>query len=268
MPRRCREIVSGRFLPGVPGAEIESILDAARGNEIATGKFDSPASSAALAVNSFGFFLHRASELPALPGCEAETWPARSLCLEVELRFPWRGGSHPVLDCLVETPSALIGIESKRFEPYRTGSAPSLSDAYWSPEWGEDMKGYELIRDRIRDSLRNNTGGYVHLDAAQLFKHAFALRTEVHRPDRRRKLGPILFYLHAEPEIWPVSGEPVDETAKTRHRNEIATFGESVADDEVLFVSCSCRRLLDVWKNHGDGRIRAHAEAVTDRFSP
>ena len=36
----------------------------AAGNEIATGKFDSPESSAALAANAFGFFLQRASELP------------------------------------------------------------------------------------------------------------------------------------------------------------------------------------------------------------
>ena len=35
----------GRFLPGVPGPEIEAIFDMAAGNEIATGKFDSPESS-------------------------------------------------------------------------------------------------------------------------------------------------------------------------------------------------------------------------------
>ena len=109
--------MTGRFLRGVPGPQIEAIFDAAAGNEIATGKFDSPESSAALAANAFGFFLQRASDLPALPGCGSETWPALSLMLEAELRFPWSGGRHPVLDCLVRTPSALIGIESKRFEP-------------------------------------------------------------------------------------------------------------------------------------------------------
>ena len=58
-----------RFLPGVPGADIERILDAAPGDEIGRGKFDHPESSAALAANAFGFFLHRAGELPPLPGC-------------------------------------------------------------------------------------------------------------------------------------------------------------------------------------------------------
>ena len=256
--------MSGRFLPGVPGAKIESILNAAPGNEIATGKFDSPESSAALAVNAFGFFLRRASDLPALPGCEGETWPARSLFIEAGLRFPWRGGRHPVLDCLVETPSTLIGIESKRFEPFRSRKLPSLSDAYWRLVWGDRMGGYA----RIRDGLRHDPESFAHLDAAQLFKHAFALRSEVHRRERRRPLRPILFYLYAEPEVWPTSGEVVDERAKARHRDEIETFRATVVSDEVGFVSCSWRRLLAAWADQPDGRIRAHAHAVTARYSP
>ncbi len=256
--------MSGRFLPGVPGAQIESILNAAPGNEIAAGKFDSPESSAALAVNALGFFLRRASELPPLPGCADEIWPARSLFLEAELRFPWRGGRHPVLDCLVETPSALIGIESKRFEPFRTRRPPSLSDAYWRPVWGDRMGGYE----RIRDGLRDHPDRFAHLDAAQLFKHAFALRTDVDRREQRRTLRPILFYLYAEPEVWPASGEAVDERAKARHREEIETFGAVVADDEVSFVPCPWRRLLDAWANQPDERIRAHARTLAARFSP
>ena len=98
-------MVSGRFLPGVPGREIEAIFNAARGNEIASGKFDSPESSAALAANAFGVFLHEAAvALPPLPGCGREAWPACSLTLECEIRFAWRGGRHPVLDCVVRTP--------------------------------------------------------------------------------------------------------------------------------------------------------------------
>ena len=61
--------MTDRFLPGVPGAEIERIFNAAAGNEIASGKFDSPESSAALAANAFGFFLNRPRDLPPLPDC-------------------------------------------------------------------------------------------------------------------------------------------------------------------------------------------------------
>ena len=255
--------MTDRFLPGVPGPEVEAIFNAAAGNEIATGKFDSPESSAALAANTFGFFLRRAADLPPLPGC-GETWPARSLMLEAVVRFPWRGGRYPVLDCLVTTPSAFIGIESKRFEPYRTNRASRLSDAYWRPVWGGRMKGYE----DIRDGLRSFPELYAHLDAAQLFKHAFALRTAVHRRPEFRGLTPILFYVYAEPEFWPRSGEPVDTGAKAQHLEEIGRFAVAVAGDEVRFISCSYRRLLKTWVNHEDGRIRAHARAVAERYSP
>ena len=256
--------MTGRFLPGVPGPEIEAIFDAAPGNEIETGKFDSPESSAALAANAFGFFLRQPSDLPALPGCECEAWPALSLVLETEVRFPWSGGRHPVLDVLVTTRSALIGIESKRFEPFRAKRTPSLSDAYWRPVWGERMKGYQ----GIRDGLRREPKLYSHLDAAQLFKHAFALRTAVHPQGAYTGLTPVLFYLYAEPDIWPKDGSPVDGAAKARHRQEIARFATAVDGDEVIFVSCPYRRLLDMWQGHDDDSIRAHADAVAARFSP
>lgn len=45
------------LLPGVFESRVRAILDKAGGNEIASGKFASPQSSAALAVNSFGWFL-------------------------------------------------------------------------------------------------------------------------------------------------------------------------------------------------------------------
>ena len=257
--------MTDRFLPGVPGPEIEEIFNAAAGNEIANGKFDSPESSAALAANAFGFFLNRARDLPPLPDCGRVAWPARSLSLEATVRFPWRGGHHPVLDCLVTTPSAFIGIESKRFEPFRSKSPVFFSDAYWRPVWGDDMKGYEGVRDK----LHANGHLYDFLDAAQLVKHAFALRTAV----RNRRSGhdgliPILFYLYAEPAVWPKNGRPIGDDEKAKHREEIARFARDVAGDEVAFVSCSYQRLLEDWARHKDGGIRAHAAAVTRRFSP
>lgn len=59
-----------------------------------------------------------------------------------------------------------------------------------------------------------------------------------------------------------------EQHARARHRNEIETFGAAVVDDEVSFVSCPWRSLLDAWAVQPDGRIRAHVEAVTARFSP
>ena len=158
-----------RFLPGVPGEQIEAIYNAAPGKEIESGKFDSPESSAALAANTFGFFLNRPGELPPLPGCEDDEWPATSLYVEREVRFPWSGGRHPWLDALVVTPSALIGVESKRFEPFRTKRV-SFSETYLRPVWGDRMKGYEGIRDSLNSSEKSPMG----LDSVQLVKHALA----------------------------------------------------------------------------------------------
>ncbi len=254
-----------RFLPGVPGADIERLLDAAPGDEIKRGKFDHPESSAALAANAFGFFLRQAGELPPLPGCREVEWPARSLTIEATVRFPWSGGRHPVLDCLVTTPSALIGIESKRFEPFREHAAAVFSEAYSRPVWGDRMKGYE----RVRDSLRDDAHHYRFLDAAQLVKHAFALRTEVHRPGAHRELKPILFYVYAEPDFWPKTGRRVDGTDKAGHRVEIVQFARLVEGDEVVFVPCSWRRLLGAWRHDGRGtEVGAHTERVVARYAP
>ena len=250
-----------RFLPGVPGPEIEKIFNDAPGNEIATGKFDSLESSAALVANAFGFFLKRAKDLPPLPGC-GEIWPACSLALEKTVRFPWRGGRHPVLDVLISTSSALIGIESKRFEPFRGKSGTRFSCAYWRKKWGDNMKGYECIRDGLHKD-------FACLDAAQLVKHAFALRTECHRDGENKDRKPILFYLYAEPERWPrMDGRPVDKSKKAKHTEEIKEFANAVNWDEARFISCTYRELLANWKRDKKREIRAHAESLTERFLP
>jgi hypothetical protein len=109
-----------RFLWGLPAALIKRCYGTAPGNELESGKIASPESSAALAANAFGLFLIAPSELPPLPRCDAHGWPTVWLDIETTLRLPWPGGEHPCLDAVVETATALIGVESKRFEPFAT----------------------------------------------------------------------------------------------------------------------------------------------------
>jgi hypothetical protein len=161
------------LLPGLPKQSILACYTAAPGNEIASGKFTSPESSAALVANTFGFFINRAAELPPLPGESDLGWPALTVTLECVVRFPWAGGRHPCLDVLIETDTALIGIESKRYEPFRSeiteeDSVTPWSTAYSRPVWGDAMRGYE----RIRDDLPAGRTKFARLDAAQLVKHA------------------------------------------------------------------------------------------------
>lgn len=253
-----------RFLPGVPGDKVEALLRAAPGNEIKSGKFDSPESSAALAANVFGYFLDKPEELPELPGCGDTRWPAGFLTLEKELRFPWRGGRHPYLDAVVTTPTTLIGIEAKRFEPFRRNRVEKLSEAYWRRVWGSQMKGYE----RVRDKLGENKGSPYTLNAGQLFKHAFALRAAVQNGGAYAGLRPILFYIYAEPERWPEGGGKIAAAALARHREEIDAFAKEVANDEVKFVACSYRELLEDWVGQGTAAVSRHAAQALVRFGP
>lgn len=245
-----------QFLPGVPSSHLLARLTKAGGKEIETGKLSSPESSAALAVNCFGWFIERPEQLPALKGLET-AGVAEWIEVEFCARFPWAGGRHPWLDAVVQTGTTFIGIESKRFEPFRDVKSVSLSDAYDKPVWGGNMKGYE----RMRDRLRSGDERFVHLDAAQLVKHAFGLVTEGGRRNRK----PALFYLFAEPKAR--NGHAIAPDNFVRHRHEIAHFADVVAGDEVAFYSASYREWLGKWRRL-DPTIAAHGNAIIEFFQP
>jgi hypothetical protein len=251
------------FLLGVPASFVRTAYLSAPGNEIASGKFASPESSARLVANAFGLFYEHPAALPALPGTQACGWPAESVKPEAIVRFPWRGGRHPCLDVLVVTADALIGVESKRYEPFRNKNAGEISAAFSSSVWGGKMAGYECCRDEIRDS---GGGRFARLDVAQLVKHAFALRTAVHNVAKWVGKRPILYYLYAEPERWPGEKGALPLEDRVQHRAEIAAFSEMVPDDEVSLLSCSYSELLTGWSAQKDPMIRAHAAAVARHF--
>ena len=242
------------FLPGVPENLIRTALSKAGGNEINSGKLDSPESSAALAVNGFGWFIERPADLPVFPSLADLDWPACKVDVERQMRFPWSGGRHPWLDAAVATPTHVIGVESKRFEPFRDAKTVSLSPAYDRDVWGQQMAPFTKMRDR----LRSGEAPYVHLDGAQLVKHAFGLVTE------GRRLGKIsvLLYLYAEPTQR--GAVVISPEAIAGHRAEIADFAAAVAGAEVRFAACSWREWLAGWT----GDARAHTAALTARFQP
>ena len=245
-----------QFLPGVPVEYILARLAKAGGKELESGKLASPESSAALAVNCIGWFIERPGQMPPLKGLEAAGIP-ELVDVEFCARFPWPGGRHPWLDAVVQTSTMLTGIESKRFEPFRGTKSVSLSEAYDRPVWGDNMRRYEQMRDR----LRSGDEKYAYLDAAQLVKHAFGLVTE----GRRRCRVPVLFYLFAEPAAR--NGRAIPGEDRARHREEIAQFAEAIAGDEVAFHSSSYREWLSTWAQV-DPMTAAHGEAVMTMFEP
>lgn len=242
------------FLPGVSEDPVRAALAAADGNEIESGKLDSSESSAALAVNAFGWFLERPADLPPFPPLADLDWPALRVDVERQMRFPWRGGRHPWLDAAVETATYLIGVESKRFEPFRDAKTVNLSDAYDREVWGDRMAPFT----GMRDMLRKGDTRLTYLDAAQLVKHAFGLVTE----GKRIGKAPVLLYLYAEPATRGTS--PITPATLARHRAEIASFAAAVAGAAVRFAACSYREWFAGWT----GDAHHHADALVERFRP
>ena len=243
------------FLPGVPAATVLAALSRAPGSELASRKFDSPESSAALVANAFGWFLDRPRSMLPLPGVPMGL-PV-TLEIEAELRFPWSGGRHPWLDVAVTTATTLVGIESKRYEPFRPGKSTSFSEAFDSRDWGKGMARYTALRLALTEGRQS----YRCLDAVQLVKHAYALRTQ----SVKRGLGAVLVYLHAAPATW-ASGKPVSPEAIARHKAEIADFARAVKGDDVSFVALRWTDLLNDWAKAP--ALAAHVAAIRARFGP
>jgi hypothetical protein len=243
------------FLPELPKATILAALTRSPGNEVKSGKFDSPESSSALVVNGFGWFLGRENMLPAFPGLAAG--PVQQMELEAEMRFPWSGGTHPWLDVGIETQNYLIGVESKRYEPFRPAKKNDFSTAYDRNVWGDRMEGYS----RLRRTHANGARRFAVLDVVQLVKHAYGLRTQGVARGKR----PVLLYLYAEPAHW-ANGRPVDPARIAQHRADLALFAQSVEGDEVLFAAMTWAELLGLWM--ADPATAAHAGRVQTRFAP
>ena len=243
------------FLPGVPADLVTACLSRAPGNEIRSGKFSSPESSSALAANGFGWFMERAGKLPPLPGLAG--WPAKRVEVEAEMRFPWAGGRHPWLDAVIETSSSLIGIESKRYEPFRPAKTNSFADGFDRPVWGDQMERYSSLR----RTLVNGAKRFDALDAVELIKNAYGLRTQAKALGKR----PVLIYLYAEPAEW-ANGRAVDADRIALHRADIARFAGIVEGDEVSFGAVTWADLLKIWA--ASAGSAPHAARMQERFAP
>lgn len=241
------------FLPDLPVDALLAALRRSPGNEVESGKFASPESSSALAVNAFGWFLERPDALPPLPGVPMGR--PEAVEIEAEMRFPWSGGRHPWLDVAVTTATTLVGVEAKRYEPFRPGKAVQFSEAYDSRDWGLGMAAY----DRLRVELTEGRLRYRHLDAVQLVKHAYGLRNQA----RKRGRGAVLVYLHAAPEFW-ASGKPVDPGAIRAHAAEVADFASRVKGADVVFAPLRWADLLAQWE--GVPALAGHVAAIRARF--
>jgi hypothetical protein len=243
------------LLEHLPKALILAAYAKAAGNELER-KAESPESSSALVANAFGWFLDRPHSLPPLPGLEGATWPATRVCLEANLRFPWSGGRHPWLDVLVETPTHLVGIESKRFEPFRGRHSPKFSPAFDRDVWLPGAQPYIAAL----AALKSGSLDLWALDAAQLVKHALALSTQAEKLGKK----PALVYLHANPIAWP-DGRLISDRARAQHAEHLAVFAKAIAGADVQFSARTYANVCQSWLQ-GPADLQHHARAVMAHF--
>lgn len=244
-----------QLLAHLPQAAILAAYETSPGREL-DGKADSPESSSALVANAFGYFIDRPGELPPLPGVKSAGWPATGVQLEASVRFPWNGGMHPWLDARIDTPTHTIGIESKRYEPYRGRHVPRFSDAYARDVWSPLMAPYV----RVMNRLKSGELDLYALDATQLIKHALALSTHCSKSGRI----PVLYYLFADPVAWP-DGHPVDASKRKQHAEHLAVFTREVAGAHVEFAWSTYPEVVAAWFAASPG-LAAHAQALCAHF--
>jgi hypothetical protein len=260
-PEDVTERLAGTLMWGLPLGAIRAALDSADGDEIGSGKVFSPTSSAALAINAFAPFLDRPEALPPLPGTEDLGWPARTVRIEAVLPFPWRGGRRPNMDVLIETGRGLIGIESKRYEPFDAHGEQSWSDAYWRPVWGDAMERYQSLRDRSRAGA----AGFRHLEEAQLLKHALGLLTLATTMSATEPCTPCLVHLRSQPGRDRRGSAIVLETHDALTA-EVARFADAVTGDQVRFTGLTYRQMVEGWRVSPMPQLRAHAAALLAFF--
>ena len=160
----------------------------------------------------------------------------------------------------ISTETHLIGIESKRYEPYRGAHTAEFSEAFWRDVWDPAMQPFLALRDKLRDG----TADFAAIDAAQLVKHALALSAKSKR--RGFQKLPVLIYLYADPVRWP-HGKDVGEAKRAAHRASVDRFGKAVEGAQVQFRSMTYQDLCRAWADSGNQEVKHHADALRQAFA-
>jgi hypothetical protein len=250
----CR--FADNLLPSFSAEQVETLcgqLARGAGEELAataSGKrrAHAPYSSAALAANAFGGWIGAEHQLQiaGLGGFDT------SISLEHKLRIAHRGGTAN-LDCLLQSPSTLVGIESKLTEPL----ARHQPVEWKAPYKTEAMAA--LLQDGWLEAFQASlTGAWKpqHLGLEQLLKHALALNS--HAAGRVTHL----VYVYWE----PANGSKIPEV--TTHRAEVAELARTIEDAQPHLHPLSYEEMLDEWISIPDDIIRPadHVNCLRARY--
>jgi hypothetical protein len=189
-------------------------------------KFCASASSAALAVNTFGPFRHRPEQLSLLGETGFQEF-------EFEKQLPTGlQGAPPHLDAFAVAADRVIGIESKFLEPL------TEKDARFPAAYAQAVEHLaEAPWAAMFQSLIDAPRRFHHLDAAQLVRHYLGMRNSLSASHRQVTL----LYLYWE----PADAEGVPEFVA--HRAEVAAFAEAVSGSSVTFTALTYPSLWAEW---------------------
>ncbi|MBA3510458.1 hypothetical protein [Sphingomonas sp.] len=221
---------------------VEVDLRGKGGSEL-EGKFRAAHSSAALAVNAFGYFIDATERLP-IPGFAELQFDG------FEKLFPTGVGRKPPhLDALAHNDETVVAIESKCLE-YFTPKTAKFARDYFEKIVDERRNGpwfAEMVR------LSEQPCTYTCLDAAQLIKHAFGLALTV-------PTAVTLLYVFWEPDDAHYHSMFAD------HRAEIADFASRVAGGRPAFQALSHQELWAHWATLGSASLQAHVDRLQLRY--
>jgi hypothetical protein len=236
---------TGNLIHDVLPQSFEADLAAGAGEEL-RNKFLAPHSSSALAVNSFGWFYHKAKSTPFqhLPPLEL---------VGFEQKFPTglAAATAPHLDIVFKGSEDLVAIESKCLE-YLTPKQPDFSSRYRTQIRDERCTAAwygEMVR-----LMEASSSEYRHLDVAQLIKHALGL-------SYRQSQEVTLMYFWWEPENWQ------DFAVFVQHLAEIEKFASKVEGSVPRFQFQAYGEHWQRWSRGPDRQLADHAKRLQARYS-
>ena len=225
-------------------SDFEADLRQGSGDELSK-KFRAAHSSSALAVNCFGPFKRKLSDLRV---CGSDGFTS----LRFEKKCPTGlRGTPPNIDVLMERADSVVAIESKCTE-YLSRTTARFSRSYKTgirDERRESTWYQEMLR------LFDTPETYRRLDVAQLIKHALGLMNSY--PDRRLTLH----YLYWEPL------NAIDHAAFEEHRREIVAFADRIAGNDPVFEATTYNDLWSSWSESAPRWLNTHLQDLCARYA-
>ena len=176
-----------------------------------------------------------------------------ALTFEQQLRV-FRGGRAPNVDVFLTTAGRALAIESKLTEHLNRKAPAKFSDAYERLKQSADATWWSMFQ-----HLKQAPATFKFLDAAQLVKHYFGLKTSC---KKQGITDATLLYLYWEP------GDPDRHPEFADHAREVEEFKRAVSDPVVTFQAFGLPELWASWfELREPAWLHDHVIALRERYA-